>query len=467
MVPFLIAAMLGTILTGQGCTQGMGSATAAAAAPKTINIWAVNDDEDVYDAILNDYHALHPNVTINYRRLRSEEYENELVNALAEDRGPDIFLVHNTWISKYLSKIQPMPLSTTVAVQTVVGTLKKEVTYVLETDPSISLRTYKNTDPDAVTRDTIRTVDVSTKADTHQYEQRIVAVPVSVDTLGMYVNKDLLNAAGIATIPTTWDAFQAAIPKLVKQDSQGNLLQAGAALGTAYNVDREPDILSVLMMQNGAEMAAADGTPTFNAIPAALNGLRDQPPSYQAVGFYTDFADPAKQVYTWNDKQPNSFDAFVQGKAAFFFGYSYSLPLIRAAAPKLNLAIAPLPQIEGNPTVNYANYWNWTVSKKSKNTDVAWNILNFMIKPEEAKKYLDAAKRPAADKSLLPGQLEDEDVGVFASQVLTAKSWYLGNDPAAMENAFETMANDVLTGAADIPTAVGTAQDKVAQTIVY
>jgi len=90
-----------------------------------------------------------------------------------------------------------------------------------------------------------------------------------------------------------------------------------------------------------------------------------------------------------------------------------------------------------------------------------------MIKPEEAKKYLDAAKRPAADKSLLPGQLEDEDVGVFASQVLTAKSWYLGNDPAAMENAFETMANDVLTGAADIPTAVGTAQDKVAQTIVY
>ena len=64
MVPFLIAAMLGTILTGQGCTQGMGSATAAAAAPKTINIWAVNDDEDVYDAILNDYHALHPNVTI-------------------------------------------------------------------------------------------------------------------------------------------------------------------------------------------------------------------------------------------------------------------------------------------------------------------------------------------------------------------------------------------------------------------
>jgi len=467
MVPFMMAAMLGSVLSGQGCTKGMDAATAAAAAPKTINIWAVVDDEDVYDGILKDYHALHPNVSVVYRRFRNEEYENELVNALAEDRGPDIFLVHNDWISKYMSKIEPMPPSTKVAAQTVVGTVKKEVTYVLETDPSISIRTYKNTYPDAVAADTIRTVDVSTKADVHQYEQRIVAVPVSVDTLGMYVNKDLLNAAGIATVPTTWDAFQQGIPKLVKQDADGNLLQAGAALGTAYNVDRVSDIVSVLMMQNGAEMAADDGTPMFYSIPAALSGLRDQPPSFQAVGFYTDFADPAKQVYTWNDKQPDSFDAFVQGKVAFYFGYGYSLPLIRASAPKLNLGIAPLPQILGNPTVNFANYWDWTVSKKSKNKDVAWNLLNFMLKPEEAKKYLDAAKRPAADKSLLPAQLEDEDVGVFASQVLTAKSWYRGNDPTAMENAFKTMVNDVLTGAADIPTAVRDAQDKISQTIVY
>jgi ABC-type glycerol-3-phosphate transport system substrate-binding protein len=117
--------------------------------------------------------------------------------------------------------------------------------------------------------------------------------------------------------------------------------------------------------------------------------------------------------------------------------------------------------------VNFANYWAWTVSKKSKNPDVAWNLLNFMIKPEEATKYLTAAKRPAADKSLLPAQLEDENVGVFASQVLTSQSWYRGVDPAAMEDAFKVMVNDVLSGIEDIPTAIRTAQEKINQTVKY
>ena len=48
-------------------------------------------------------------------------------------------------------------------------------------------------------------------------QARIMAIPMSVDTMGMYVNKDLLNTAGIATIPETWDTFQDAVKKLVKQ----------------------------------------------------------------------------------------------------------------------------------------------------------------------------------------------------------------------------------------------------------
>jgi ABC-type glycerol-3-phosphate transport system substrate-binding protein len=453
-----------SVLFGQGCTRGPDAATAAASKRIELNMWGVVDDVEAYNDILRDYRTLHPNVTINYRRLRLEEYEQELLNALAEDRGPDIFMVHNTWISKYQPKIAPMPVSTKVAVQRVVGTVKKEAIYVLETQPSISQRMYKNNYPDAVAKDTIRTVNVSTVANESRFEPRILALPLSVDTLGMYVNKDLLNAAGIATVPATWDTFQTAVPRLVKQDAQGNILQSAAALGTGQNVEREPDILSALMMQNGTEMSTDDGSPTFALLPEALQGVRDEPPAYQALAFYTDFANPAKSVYTWNATQPNSLEAFIQGKLAFFFGYSYQLPVIRARAPKLNLGIAPLPQIEGSPVVNYANYWTWTVSRKAKNTDIAWNLLNFLIQPDNAAKYLAIAKRPAAEKSLLEGQLEDEDVGVFASQVLTSKTWYRGLDPAAMEDAFKTMADNVLSGVEEIPTAIQNAQSKVSQT---
>ena len=57
---------------------------------------------------------------------------------------------------------------------------------------------------------------------------------------------------------------------LVKQNAQGDLLQPGAAMGTGYNVERAPDIVSALMMQNGTEMAEDDGSPTVALIPRTL-----------------------------------------------------------------------------------------------------------------------------------------------------------------------------------------------------
>jgi len=453
---------------GAGCTKGPDAATLAASKKVEINVWGVIDDLDVYQSIFNDYRKLHPNVTISFRRFRTEEYEDQLLNAMAEDRGPDIFMIHNTWVGKYLPKIQPMPLQTKTAAQSVQGTLKKELVWSLVTEPTVSLRQFKFDYPDVVAGDMIRTVNVSTIPDKRDFQQRVLAVPLSVDTLGMYVNKDLLNAAGISTVPENWDDFQTAVRKLVKQDDNGNILQAGAALGTGLNVERAPDILAALMMQNGTEMSAPDGTPTFQSIPAKLAGQRDQPPAYQALSFYLDFANPGKDVYTWNDKMPNSLDAFIQGKVAFFFGYGYHLPVIRARAPKLNLGIAKLPQIQGNPVVNYANYWAWTVAKKTKSADIAWNLLNFMRKPDESKKFLDAAKRPAALRSQLSAQLENQDIGVFAAQVLTAQSWYRGNDPKAMEDALITLSEDA-QGAdpQQYANLVKTAVDKVAQTIPY
>jgi ABC-type glycerol-3-phosphate transport system substrate-binding protein len=426
----------------------------------------VVDDRDVYEEILNDYRKLHPFVDIEFRRFRLEEYENELLNALAEDRGPDVFLIHNTWLGKYQSKIYPMPLSTKVAVQTVEGTLKKEVVYVVQTEPSVSVRQFKLDYPDSVSKDFIRSINVSTVPDKRDVQQRILAIPMSVDTLAMYVNKDLLNAAGVLTIPTSWDQVQEAVKKLTKQDTQGDLVQAGAALGTGNNVERAPDLLAALMMQNGAEMSSDDGNPTFNTIPAKLDGVRNEPPALQALAFYTDFANPGKEVYTWNAKQPNSLDAFTQGKVAMFFGYNYHLPIIRARGSRLNLALAPLPQIPGNPVVNFASYWGLTVSKKTKNGDLAWNLLNFMRTPEENVKYLKAAQRPAALRAQLADQLEDENIGVFAAQVLTSQTWYRGANSRAADTAFIDMIDAASIGTPEaFNQALQTGLDKVQQTI--
>ena len=450
---------LAFVFLGQGCTKAVPANIKEATKPVTLTWWSVFDDPNALQPAITAYRALHPNVSIDLKILRVDEYEKTLINALAEDRGPDIFSMHNTWIPKYQGKLAPVPDTITVPFTFVQGTIKKELVTELRTSPGLSVKDLKNQYIDAVAKDVIFPVPQAPPA--QGSKDQIFALPLSADSLALFYNKDLLNAAGIPEPPQYWDDFQKMIPKLTKQDKQGNIVQSGAALGTAKNVERFSDILSVLMMQNGTQMGDAYG-PTFQLIPPELSG-RSTPPADDAVVFYTDFANPAKEVYTWNDKMPDSLTAFASGQTAFFFGYDYNLPSIRAQAPKLNLGIAKLPQIRDNPEVNFANYWVNGVSKKSANQNWAWDFLEFAAKADQNAKYLDAAKKPTALRSLIEKQAADIDLSVFASQMLTAKSWYHGKDDAGSEQAFSDLIYTVLNGN-DLRQAVINASNRVGET---
>src|SRR3989338_2372721 len=140
----ILSLILSFILTsGFGCKL-VDKKTQEAMKPVTLNYWRVCDGEDAFEDILAAYNSLHPFITINYRKLRYSEYESELLNALAEDRGPDIFSIHNTWLKKYSTKISPMPATITMAYPIVRGTLKKEVIPELRTTKSISLKEIKD-----------------------------------------------------------------------------------------------------------------------------------------------------------------------------------------------------------------------------------------------------------------------------------------------------------------------------------
>ncbi len=459
IILFLIFSFI--ITSGFGC-KIVDKQTQEAMKPITLNYWRVYDGQDSFDEILDAYKKLHPFITINYRKLRYSEYESELLNALAEDRGPDIFSIHNTWTKKYLSKIAPMPASITMAYPVTRGAIKKEVIPELRTSKSLGLNEIKNNFADAVYQDAVISV---LNEKTKQYEQKVYGLPLSVDTLAMYYNKDLFNNAGIAEPPIHWNnEFQQDVKKMTKQDNKGEIVQSGAALGGSVNIERYSDILSVLMMQNGSVMMDENGQTLFSRIPPALQDQRYNP-GLEALRFYSDFANPAKEVYAWNKNLENSLNMFAQGKLAIMFGYSYHLPAIKAQAPKLNFGIANLPQIEGNIPVNFANYWLETVSSKSPYTNEAWDFIQFETKAEQAKTYLAKAKKPTALRSLINEQIDDLDIGIFAGQILTAKSWYKGADSNAMEKIFADMVDSAALSRDRLETIINLAANKVEQTV--
>lgn len=458
----MLSLILAFLLTsGFGCKL-VDQKTQAAMKPVTLNYWRVWDGPDAFDEIFQAYKQLHPFITVNYRKFRYDEYENELLNALAEDRGPDIFSIHNTWVKKYTNKISPMPPTMTMAYPITKGTIKKEVIPELRTTKSLSLNEIKNNFVDIVYQDV---VNLKLNDKTGKYEEKVYGLPLSVDTLAMYYNKDLFNNAGIAQPPALWSSeFQQDVKKTTKQDGQGEIIQSGVALGGSNNIERYSDILSILMMQNGSTMMNDGGNITFNLIPPAFQEKRYNP-GLEALQFYTDFANPGKEVYSWNKKLENSLALFAQGKLAIMFGYSYHLPIIRAQAPKLNFAVTKLPQIEGNTPVNFANYWVESVSSKSKNANEAWDFIQFATKAEQVKTYLDKAKRPTALRALVGEQINDNDIGVFADQVLTAKSWYKGADSSAMEKIFGEMIDAAVLGQDKIENLINLTAGKVQQTI--
>jgi len=438
------------LTAGFGC-QTTDKAATDAAKPITLTFWQAFDDSDAYADIIAKYKVLHPNITIEYKKFRYEEYENELLNAWAEDRGPDIFSIQNTWLKKYQTKLTPMPAQITMAYMVETGTIQKQTVPQLQTTQSLTIKDLKNNFADVVASDVV--LD----------DGKIYGLPLSIDTLALFYNRDLLNSAGIIGAPSYWNKeFQQNVKKLTKQDPKKGIVQSGVALGTSKNVSRFSDILSVLMMQNGAVMTTSDQV-TFNSIPDNNSNYN---PGLEALRFYTDFANPNKEVYSWSNDMPNSLEAFTSGNLAMFFGYSFDIPLIRAQAPKLNFGIAKLPQIEGNSlSINFANYWVDSVSKKSQHPNEAWDFVQFLTKEENAKIYLAKTKKPTALKSLISSQKDDEDLGVFAEQILSAKSWYHGKSVSDAESAIGEMIDAALLAPDKILEILSDGANKVQQTI--
>jgi len=460
----LIAILLSLSLSSCGLDTGPDKFTKQKMRSITLRYWRVFDGEDDFRAIIDKYSAKHPNIKIEYKKLRYDEYEKELIEAFAADRGPDIFSIHNTWTRKYqtMGLLEPIPETITMIYPKAVGSIKKEIQYDKSTRKTISLKELKNYFIDTVYNDSVISVK---NEETNIFEDKIIGLPLGLDTMVLYYNKDLFNNAGIANPPEFWNRkFQQDVKKLTKQNNKGEIIQAGVALGGTENIERATDILAVLMMQNGTEMMD-DGSVKFNLAPDEYKA-KSYNPGREALRFYTDFANPAKEVYSWNENLSNSFDLFVQGKLAMMFGYSYMLPMIKARTPGMNFSVAKLPQIEGNTEkVNFANYWIEVVSKKSKATEEAWDFLTFLSGKDQVESYLQKTKKPTVLRSLIEEQLEDDEIKMFAEQILTAKSWYLGVDSSAMEGIMKEMIEQAIIGQKDLQSILNLAAKKVQQTI--
>lgn len=394
--------------------------------PVNLSIWGT-EDKKVFNNLITYYEQYSPTAKIVYTQVDPANYDSELLRAFAEGKGPDVFEIGNRSVPKWQSILAQLPL----AYSSQFGAFQMQNDF-----PSVVQNDFLN-NPTATSTG-------------------IYALPLSVDTLAMFYNKDLFDSAGIAGPPVTWDDFEKDVPKLRVVNAAGQITQAAVALGgSEKSIPEAPDILSLLMLQNGTQMVLNDLSAAKFAGDSTSAGL-------SAFNFYLQFANVTSPYYTWSDTMGDDVQSFVNKQTAIIFGYHDMLATIKDKAPFMNVGIAAVPQpADASVSISYPKYYGLAVYKDSPSVVGAWQfILTLTAYANGEKIYTDATGDPPALRSVIATNVNDPNLSVFASQALTARSWYEIDD-VAIDGIFNTAIESVLNGSASALQSLEQAQSSV------
>lgn len=342
----------------------------------TLTYWGVYEDESIVRPVISAFELENPNIKIKYEKQDFADYKKRIIARTENGKGPDIYRYHNTWYPSISSFLLALPNEV----------IKKD---------DFESKYYKVANTDLV------------------QNGGIFGIPLYTDTLSLYINTDILNANSEATnakIPKTWVEFIETSKALTKRDENGNIEVAGAAIGVYDNVRYAPDILSLLMAQNGVDLE----NPSDNKVKIS-----------EAIQFYTNFVRIEDNV--WDATQDDSQLAFSQGKLAMYFGYSWDYFEIKAKNPNLKMIIVPVPQLISENPVNIASYWADGVSSKTLYPKEAFLFMEFLSRGATQEKLFEEAKksRDFGEPYSIIGlseKLKDTIAFVFVDQSKTAIS---------------------------------------------
>lgn len=326
--------------------------------------------------MFSKFTSAHPGVTINYVQQSPKDYRERLQSAIVRNEGPDLFRFHNTWVPMYKDIVGPIP-------ESIMSSSQFESTFYPVAHKDLKLN------------------------------GKYIGIPLEIDGLALYYNKKIFSAAG-KTPPTTWQEARRVANELTLKDADGKIIRAGIAMGTTGNVDHWPDILGLMMLQNGANPAA----PTDQL-------------AEDSLAFYTIFT---REDKIWDDTLPSSTVAFATEKATMMIAPSWRAFEVKSLNPDLDFATAPVPKLP-NTITSWASYWVEGVSAKisSEKKDLAWQLVKFMSEKEQLRQFYTTASstrlfgEPYSRVDMADEVASDPIVGAFITDARSAQSWYLAS----------------------------------------
>lgn len=287
---FLAAAVAGAVgLTGCGNDE-----EALSDEPMTLQyaIWDKNQ-EPAMEEIIKAFQKEHPNVTIKIQNA-GDKYFEKLQTGLTGGAGPDVFWMNGPNFQLYASNGQLEPLKVDTA-------------------------NY----PDSL-------------VELYSFDGTTYGAPKDYDTIGVWYNKEIFDAAGVAYPEAgwTWDDYKQIAEQLTDEEK--------GIWGSAAKLNDQSGFYNTVA-QAGGSVINADGTETGWGSPESLAGIEF-------------WIDQIKAGHSPNQEQMTDTwvgDLFTSGKIAMYWDGSWNATLFsqnEVIADKLD--VAPLPAgAKGNMSV--------------------------------------------------------------------------------------------------------------------
>jgi len=395
---FIVTALVGVAIFATGSLSGGGDDQLNV----SFTIWG-EWESDTFDKVLETSGLSDRNgITINYESIASNQLENRLINALARDNGPDVLLMPHTQIINFSDLI------------TVIGT------------DFYSLRQFRDTFIDG--------------GEIFSTSEGILALPVAVDPLVMYWNRDIFANANILTPPRNWDDVSDSVKRITVLGNNQRIHTAGISLGTYRNVSFYKEIISTLLLQTGNNIVGKNSEDRYTSLLGNSFGSTES-----AVGMYTQYANPSSDFYSWNNTFESDFSAFTSGNLGLYLAPASSISRIRSQNPNLNFDVSLVPRLEGGVNQSYGEIYGFAIMNQAQNKQIILEALKLLTDYSMAESIISETNMSPVRRDILSESVRDPYKQVFINAAFSSRGW-LDPNPDKTAEIFANIINNVNSG---------------------
>jgi multiple sugar transport system substrate-binding protein len=297
--------------------------------------WSAGNELTSFKALAGQYDKAHPDVTVN---VVGGITDDKIVAAIRSGNAPDVVSSFNSYnVGNYCGTGGWIDLS---------PYLKKD-----HIDPSIfpaAPRYYT------------------------QYNGKRCALPLLADDYGLYYNKTMFKAAGIAHPPKTMTELAADAKKLTVKNKDGSIKVAGLdpIIGFYENVPER------WITSYGGKFVDGKGNAILATDPAWTKWAKWQKSLVDWYGYNSLIRFQAGLGDEFSASQ-----AFEAGKVAMNLDGEWRVSFIKHEHPSLDYGTAPMPVDDSKPSLYGSGYINGTIigmPRGGHHVDQAWQLVAYL-----------------------------------------------------------------------------------------